>query len=178
MYLISIYFDESSDKKIRNLMNQISKNTGNTTLPDNNVPPHITISAFETNDENAAIQCLRKCCKHLRTGELQWVSVSTFFPYVIYLSPVLNEYLFDMSKIIYDNFTSLDNILLNKYYQPYNWQPHTTVGRKLSENEMLLAFETLQKHFTPFKGTVTKIGLARTNPHRDIAVFELNKTYE
>lgn len=173
MYLISIYFDELCDKKIRHLMNLVAKNTGNSTLLDDNVPPHITISAFETQDENAAILCLKKCSETLSADELQWVSVSTFFPYVIYLSPVLNEYLFDMSKLIYDNFSSLENVSINKYYQPFQWQPHTTVGRKLTEDEMRIAFETLQKHFVPFSGNVTKIGLAKTNPHKDIAIYEL-----
>lgn len=173
MYLISIYFDEKTDKKIRYFMEQVAKNTGNTTLLDDKVPPHITISAFETNEEDIAITCLKECCDTLKKGDLQWVSVSTFFPYVIYLSPVLNEYLFSLSKTIFDNFSGLDNISINKYYQPFSWQPHTTIGRKLSEDQMQLAFQTLQKHFAPFKGTITKIGLAKTNPHRDIALFDL-----
>ena len=173
MYLISIYFDEKADKTIRYLMEQVAKNTGNTTLLDDKVPPHITISAFETNDEELAITCLKESCDTLRSDDLQWVSVSTFFPYVIYLSPVLNEYLFSLSKTIFDNFSGLDNISINKYYQPFSWQPHTTIGRKLSEDQMQLAFQTLQKHFVPFKGTITKIGLAKTNPHRDIALFDL-----
>lgn len=173
MYLISIYFDEKTDKKIRYLMDRIAKNTGNATLLDNKVPPHITISAFETKDETMAITCLQKCCEKLSKGDLQWTSVSTFLPYVIYLSPVLNEYLFDISKTVFDEFSTIESISINKYYQPFSWQPHTTVGRKLSEEEMQLAFKTLQKHFVPFQGTVTKIGLAKTNPHRDISVFEL-----
>ena len=173
MYLVSIYLDKKTDKKIRYLMGQIAKNTGNTTLLDDNVPPHITISAFETKDETMAITCLQKCCEKISKGELQWTSVSTFLPYVIYLSPVLNEYLFDISKIIYDEFSTMKSISINKYYKPFSWQPHTTVGRKLSKEEMRIAFETLQKQFGPFSGTVTKIGLAKTNPHRDIAVFEL-----
>ena len=111
--------------------------------------------------------------KSIKKDELQWVSVSTFFPYVIYLSPVLNEYLHTISNTVFDNFSGLNDILINKYYQPFSWQPHTTVGRKLSEKEMQIAFQTLQKHFSPFTGTVTKIGLAKTNPHRDIIIFDL-----
>lgn len=172
MYLISIYFDEKTDKKIRYLMGQIAKNTGNTTLPDDNVPPHVTVSAFEAKEEDTAIRILEKCAATLSHGEIQWTSVATFFPYVIYLSPLFNEYLFNISKTIYDAFSKTD-VSINKFYKPFNWQPHTTVGRKLSEDEMRIAFETLQKQFGPFSGTVTKIGLARTNPHRDIAVFEL-----
>lgn len=173
MYLISIYFDEKTDKKIRYLMEQIAKNTGNTTLLDDNVPPHITVSSLETKDENAAIRLLEECASTLSQNDIQWTSVATFFPYVIYLSPLLNEYLLNMSKTVYDTFSKMDNISINKYYQPFSWQPHTTVGRKLSEKEMRIAFETLQKHFVPFSGTVTKIGLARTNPHTDIMIFEL-----
>ena len=175
MYLISIYFDETTDKKIRGLMKQIAKNTGNTSMLDDNVPPHITISAFETNEEDEAVSCLEKCIDALSQGKVQWVTVSTFFPYVIYLAPLLNEYLFDMSNIVYENFSKLNNFSINKFYKPFSWQPHTTIGRKLSEKEMRTAFETLQKQFAPFSGTITKIGLARTNPHRDIAVFELTE---
>lgn len=173
MYLISIYFDESCDKRIRNLINQVAKNTGNSSMTDDCVPPHITISAFETKDEATALSCLKKCANVLTSNEIQWVSVSTFFPYVIYLTPLLNEYLFDMSKTIYNLFSQIDDIQINKFYKPFSWQPHTTIGRKLSEKEMQIAFETMQKQFSPFKGYVTKIGLASTNPHRDIAVFEL-----
>ena len=175
MYLISIYFDETTDTKIRGLMKQIAKNTGNTSMLDDNVPPHITISAFETNEEDEAVSCLEKCIDALSQGKVQWVTVSTFFPYVIYLAPLLNEYLFDMINIVYENFSKLNNFSINKFYKPFSWQPHTTIGRKLSEKEMRTAFETLQKQFAPFSGTVTKIGLARTNPHRDIAVFELTE---
>ena len=173
MYLISIYFDEKTDKKIRHIMEQIAKNTGNTTLSDDHVPPHITLSAFETKDEAEAIHILETCAGSLSQGNVQWISVATFLPYVIYLAPLLDEYLFHMSKTIHDAFSKTDGISINKFYKPFSWQPHTTVGRKLSPDEMRTAFETLQKQFGPFKGTVTKIGLARTNPHRDIAVFEL-----
>ena len=173
MYLISIYFDEKTDKKIRHIMEQIAKNTGNTTLSDDHVPPHITLSAFETKDEAEAIHILETCAGALSQGNVQWISVATFLPYVIYLAPLLDEYLFHMIKTIHDAFSKKDGISINKFYKPFSWQPHTTVGRKLSPDEMRTAFETLQKQFGPFEGTVTKIGLARTNPHRDIAVFEL-----
>ncbi len=45
----------------------------------------------------------------------------------------------------------------------------------VSPNITVSAFETMQKQFDVFSGTVTKIGLAKTNPHRDIAVFELKQ---
>lgn len=175
MYLVSIYFDDNTDKKIRNYIKQIAKNTGNNYMIDDNVPPHITVSAFETNTEDEAICRLEKCADEISRGNIQWISVGTFLPYVIYLTPLLNEYLFQLSKTIYDTFSDMENISINKFYRPFSWQPHTTIGRKLSEEEMRISFETMQKQFGVFSGTVTKIGLARTNPHRDIAVYELKK---
>jgi hypothetical protein len=38
---------------------------------------------------------------------------------------------------------------------------------------MKTAFEVLQDSFGMFEGEVVKIGLARPNPHRDIATWEL-----
>ena len=49
MYLISLYFDEKTEKHIRRFIKQVAKRTGNTYMIDGNVPPHITIAAFETN---------------------------------------------------------------------------------------------------------------------------------
>ena len=173
MYLISIYFDEKTDKKIRYLMEQIAKNTKNNTLLEDHVPPHITLLAFETNNEEEAVLTLKKCAEKLSQIDIQWVSVSTFLPYVIYLAPLLDENLFHMSKTVFDTFSKMSNISINKYYKPFQWMPHTTVGRKLNPKEMQIAFETLQKQFGVFSGTVKKIGLAKTNPHRDIIVLDL-----
>jgi len=39
---------------------------------------------------------------------------------------------------------------------------------------MSIAFEVMQESFGMFKGEVVKIGLAKPNPHRDIATWVLN----
>ena len=48
MYLISAYFDEHVTKGLQRLIDNIAKETGNTYMIENNVPPHLTISSFET----------------------------------------------------------------------------------------------------------------------------------
>ena len=69
----------------------------------------------------------------------------------------------------------LPETIVSPYYQPFSWLPHITLAKQLSEEQMLLTFETLQKRFTSFEGTVTKMGMARTNPHRDLKVWELGE---
>ena len=43
MYLISVYFDDKTDRRIRNWMEQAAKRSGNSYMIDAKVPPHITI---------------------------------------------------------------------------------------------------------------------------------------
>ena len=173
MYLLSIYFDEKTNKIIQRYINQVAEKTGNRFMTEGSVPPHITISAFETQDEKSAIEELDSLVKELRKGNLTWASVGQFFPYVIYIAPVLNEYLQGLSKQMYDNLSALDGIFISPYYQPFQWLPHTTIAKKLSKEEMQIAFEVLQNSFGMFEGEVVKIGLAKPNPHRDIATWEL-----
>lgn len=173
MYLVSIYFDEKTSKKIQQYINKVAECTGNTFMLDGNVPPHITISAFETQDEAAAIETLERAVARLRQGTLEWVSVGEFFPYVIFLIPILNEYLHEMSVIVNDELSNTNGIKISPYYRPFQWLPHTTIAKKLSKEEMRIAFEVLQESFAMFEGEVVKIGLAKPNPHRDIAMWEL-----
>ena len=74
MYLISIYFDEVTEKRIRSYMRQIGKATGNVLMLDGNVPPHITIAGFHAESENTAREIF------LRRKEL-----SLFIGYLIVL---------------------------------------------------------------------------------------------
>lgn len=174
MYLVSIYFDEKANKQIQRYINQVAEKTGNTFMIDGKVPPHITVSAFETQNESEAIALLEEVVKQLGKGQLTWVAVGQLFPYVIYTAPVLNEYLHEMAVKIYHALSQVDDIKISQYYQPFQWLPHTTVGKTLSKEQMRVAFEVMQNSFQVFSGGVVRIGLAKPNPHRDIKSWELN----
>lgn len=175
MYLISAYFDDETTFKIQQYINQIAKKAGNTFMLDSHVPPHITLSSFETRQEEQIISLLKQNVKDIRQGKVQWTSVSAFLPYVIFLSPVLNQYLHNLSEQIYSCIRQAEDIRIRPCYQPFSWMPHTTVGKKLSKAEMQAAFQVLQHQFGPFSGYVTKIGLAKTNPYTNLTVFELKE---
>lgn len=173
MYLVSLYFDEKSDARIRQYINAVAKRTNNTYMTDGNVPPHITISAFETKQEKGAIEKLDEVLKNVRSGKVQWASVGAFFPNVIYISPVLNEYLYQLSVLVYDALDGMEDTIIRKCYQPFCWLPHTTIGKKMSAEEMKTAFAVLQESFGRFSGEGIRIGLAKTNPYEDIVTWEL-----
>ena len=175
MYLVSIYFDDKTNKVIQNYINKVADKTGNTFMTDGKVPPHITISAFETKQEQKVIEALKEAMVEMTSGQLEWASVGTFFPYVIYLAPVLNEYLYALSQNLYDCLKGIEDTITSPYYRPFQWLPHTTIGKQLCKEEMRTAFEVLQNDFAMFSGTATRIGLAKTSPYMEIISWELKK---
>lgn len=176
MYLISIYFDEISEKRISGYMKQIAKATGNAAMLDGNVPPHITIAAFQAESDSVARQIFIHGANNLNSGSLQWVSIGTFLPGVIYITPVLNKYLHELSVIYGKEIEGIQSVTADYRYKPYSWLPHTTLAKQLSTEQLSKAFWVMQNYFAPFEGRVTKIGLAKTNPYVDLEVIMLGKT--
>ncbi len=175
MYLVSIYFDDKTNRQMQAYINAVAQATGNDFMVAGNVPPHITISAFETSKPEKVILDLTECFLGMQSGTVQWASIGVFLPYVIYAAPVLNKYLHGMSKKIYRCLDGLEEVSVSNYYRPLQWMPHTTIGKKLSKEEMQIAFEVLQNQFGRFQGQVVCVGLARTNPYEDVLVCDLER---
>lgn len=173
MYLVSIYFDENTNKTIQRYIDQVAEKSGNTFMLDGNVPPHITISAFETKHPDIVTEKLQEAVQEMQRGMIQWAGVGVFFPYVLYLSPVLSEYLHRLIEKIYESLKEIEETKISPYYRPFQWMPHTTIGKKLEKEELLAGFAVLQKSFSMFQGNVVRIGLAKTNPYQEVKTWEL-----
>lgn len=173
MYLISVYFDKKTNDRIESYIRQVAKRSGNTFMTEKNVPPHLTISAFETRNEKKIIALLEEKKSSFQSGELTWCSVGTFFPHVIYAAPVLNLYLQDLSEKVYEMLCEIDGMKIHGCYRPMQWFPHTTLGKKLSKEEMIAAFRVMQEQFGMFSGQAVRIGLARTNPYEELWEFQM-----
>lgn len=173
MYLVSIYFDEKTEKRIRGYIERIAEKTGNGFMVDNHVPPHITVAAIETKRRDLVMQGLEQMDR--KAGNIQFVSVGSFVPQVLYLEPVLNQYLHELSEKVAAAVDGIPETILSPYYKPFGWLPHCTLGKQLTKQQMMDAFAVMQSSFAPFEGKVTRIGLATTNPHRDIKVWELGE---
>jgi len=173
MYLISIYFDESTEKKLRSYIKKVAKATSNTFMLDNHVPPHITVAAVETKQEEMLISKMEELTKKLTCGEIKIVSVGSFASKVIYVQPVLNEYLHNLAEETSKALEQMEETIPSPYYQPFSWLPHCTIAKQLSKEQMQQAFAVLQNEFVPMDAKVTRIGIAKTNPHRDIRIWKL-----
>ena len=173
MYLVSLYFDNKSAVKIQGFINKVAAKSGNNFMTYNNVPPHITIASFQTNEEDKVIEILDKRSKDIDRGMITWASIGIFKSSVVFLAPVLNEYLHNLSVSIYEGISLIENIYINEHYLPFNWMPHTTIAKKLTKEELMLAVQELEKNFTIFSGMVTRIELSKTNPYEEIITWNL-----
>lgn len=172
MYLVSVYFDKKTEHRIQSYINDVAYVCGNSFMIDNQVPPHMTVLAFETREEDSVTEVLDTAISNMKQNKIEWVTVGAF-PTVIFIQPVLNEYLHSLSSSIYESIVNVPDTMLSKYYKPYSWLPHATIAKQLSEEEMRKAFEVLQKSFGAFQGEIVRIELAKKNPYRVIASWEL-----
>ena len=173
MYLVSVYFDEKANSILNRYIKAIAEKTGNTFMTDHHVPPHITISAIEARSEEVLREPFMSLQGKIKAGNIQFVSVGQLLPYVFYATPVLNEYLMEVSNQIYQSVQGIPETTISRYCQPGNWLPHVTLGKTLTREQMQEAFRMMQEHFQPFEATVTEIGLAKVNPHEDVIRLNL-----
>lgn len=175
MYLISIYFDVKTEQMLQSYINQVSKGTGNTFMLDGNIPPHITLCGFQAKDETKVIEVFEEFVDKLKMGQIYFASLGVFKGQVIYVQPILNEYLNKLCDQIYNTYKDIQDISFSPYYMPNNWIPHMSIGKHLNEEQLVEAFRLLVKQFMPMEAMVTRIGIAKTNPHRDIKIYELKE---
>lgn len=176
MYLISAYFDSTTTKQLKRIIDTLAVQTGNDYMTENEVPPHLTISSFETRNPKNLKEAFFKL-ENEAAVPVRIISAGVFLPYVMYVAPVLNIELQHLSQRIYDVFSEREDVTINKCYRPYSWFPHITLGKKLDEQQMRTAFEVVQRHFAPLKGEIVRLGMAKTNPHMDLCEIQL-QAYE
>lgn len=82
MYLISVYFDHKTNHTLQNYINRIAAKTGNTFMTDNQVPPHMTISAIEAKSADILKPGFNSLRGKIKQGMVSFVSVGELLPHV------------------------------------------------------------------------------------------------
>lgn len=176
-YLVSLYFDDKTNQQILRHMVAVAEATGNDYMLEHKVPPHITISSFEVDEKvnsdvvRQLVQNFNEIFQNRSAGVVQWVGTGAFMTSTLYLTPVLNQYLQKRMEDVYAIVSADKNIRVSKYYQPFQWLPHTTIGKKLDEMQLAKAFEIVQSDFRVITGRVIRIGLAKASPYEDISTW-------
>ncbi len=171
-YLISLYFDEQTNQWLSHLMKRISKKTGNDYMLAHQIPPHLTVAMLKSNDSTALSEKLRDFATSLSSENLTIASVGIFRTSVVFLQPVLNTYLSQLSLSIHHTFSKEQAD--NSRCVPYQWIPHISLAKHLSPQQQLDAISILQSEHFPKQLKVCNIGLSKTNPYEDIMVISLS----
>lgn len=172
MYLITLYFDEKTSKELHKWIASVAEKTGNEFMTENQVPPHMTLGAFEAPDEEMAGRLFQEM-SFPAAGEVQLVSVGSFMPQVLYVSAVYSEYLHELSRRVDSILTREEAVQIRASYRPFSWFPHVTIGKQMTTEALAQAFAVMQKSFHVIKGKVVRVGLSRTNPYQDLGTREL-----
>lgn len=175
MYLISAYFDQNSNKTLQRYINTIARETGNDFMTSHHVPPHMTLLSVEARSVEELILPFESLRDRVNRGDVQFVTIGQLLPYVMYASPVLNKYLYQLQTSVFEVVKDLPKTSISRFYQPYSWLPHVTLGKTLDQKQMREAFCCMQEQFSPFSSTVVEIGLAKVNPHEDVVRFQLQE---
>lgn len=166
MYLISLYFDQQTNERIQYYIEKAAKASGNYYVPEHNIPAHLTISMLQSKNVNELVEIFQK--QTFDGGKLSFVSTGTFRTNTIFLQPVCNAYLYELIARMEQSFSGKH--ATESRYRLHHWIPHITIAKRLSAEGQRKVFDMLQKEFHPFEGKVEKIGLAKTNPYKDIIV--------
>lgn len=172
MYLISLYFDSQSEDILQKHILRVAAKTGNTYMQEHKIPPHLTIGVCRSSLEEELVPALDECAGTWRAGPVDWVAVGSFKPHVLFLAPVLNQYLHGLCMSVNAVTERLGDRGEEDRYRPFGWMPHTAIARTLTEKQMLAGFHVLQTNFSPFSGKGIKIGLARSNPYQNIKIWD------
>ena len=119
MYLVSLYFDESSEKRLSKLIGRVAEQTENYFMTEHQVPAHLTLAAFETRDPKdiiSSFECFAASCAGSR---LKIVSPGVLLPYVIYVTPVMNEELLRLHLGVNAFLEGFPDTKVNRFYKRF-----------------------------------------------------------
>lgn len=173
-YAVTLEFDKESRDKIQEMIDEIAAATGRDYMKKAGIPPHVTVSMVVSDDEESVLSDMEDISKTLKSGNVVFTNIGVFNPQVIYLGPVVNEYLQETCKLVNGRLLKHAEAGNNGYYLPNQWVPHSALAVELDAETLKEAFAIVQAKFIPFAATAERIILARAFPYEEIGSWKLN----
>ena len=155
------------------MIDEVARETGCEFMVHSKIPPHVTVCALVSDDEKALLLEMEKIAGSLEKSFVWFANIGVFNPYVIYLGPVMNEFLMNTCRTVNERLLKYAQVGNRGRYLPYQWVPHAAVAVKLTPEALEKAFSLVQKKFTAFGATAQRIVFARGEPYQEIKAWEL-----
>lgn len=172
-YAVTLEFDTESRDKIQWMIDEVAKVTGCDYMKRSNIPPHVTVSALVSDNESALLSEMESIVASISKDSVWFVNIGVFNPFVIYLGPVMNEFLQNTCRTVNDRLLKYAEVGNRGRYLPNQWVPHAAIAVKLTPDALKEAFAIVQEKFTAFGATADRIVLARAEPYEELRSWEL-----
>ncbi len=172
-YALTLYFDKDTESYFNSIISSIANSGASSYMVDTNIPPHITIADFYTEEVNIIVSEVDNNITNFTTGDVIWVSLGSFVPNVLFAAPVMNEYLLNACTNINRLVKPFAHHCGYGQYLPLQWVPHTTLASHLDNDSLIQAFNIATQNFTAVKGKCNRLTLAQCNPFIEIKTWDL-----
>ena len=172
-YAVTLEFDRETENKIQELIDEVAKVTGCDYMKQSKVPPHVTVSALVSDDEESLLLEMEKIAETMNKEFLWFANIGVFNPFVIYLGPVMNEFLQNTCRTVNERLLQYAEVGNRGRYLPNQWVPHAGIAVKLTPEALKEAFAIVQEKFSAFGATVEKIVLVRAEPYEELRSWNL-----
>lgn len=174
-YAIVLYFDDTTNKVIGNMIERAATLSGNNYMLDIGIPPHVTLGCFFSDDQANLHERVESFAKGVAPFEVTFHSIGAFEPYVLFASPVKDERLTRLNALLHESLLNRYEPAENANYLPDRWMPHCSLAVRLDEEQFAKAKAIESEIDLPFTALVTKIALAKCNPYNEIAIWKINE---
>ena len=172
-YAVTLEFDTETENKIQELIDEVARATGCDYMKQSKIPPHITVSALVSDNEEALLLEMESIAETMKKDFVWFANIGVFNPLVIYLGPVMNEFLQNTCRTVNDRLLKYAEVGNRGQYLPNQWVPHAAIAVKLTPDALKEAFSIVQEKFSAFGATAEKIVLAKAEPYEELRAWEL-----
>ena len=172
-YAVTLEFDEETENKIQELIDEVAKVTRCDYMKQSKIPPHVTVSALVSDNEEALLSEMESISETIRKDFVCFANIGVFNPLVIYIGPVMNEFVYSTCKTVNERLLKYADVGNRGRYLPNQWVPHAAIAVKLTPEALKDAFSIVQENFTAFGATAEKIVLARAEPYEELRSWKL-----
>ncbi len=174
-YAVTLEFDKISEKKMQEMIEEVARVTGCDQMIQQKVPPHVTVSALEGDNDEALLAEMEEIAAFMSKHTLRFANIGVFNPLVIYLGPIMNEFLLDTCRTVNERLLKYVEVGNKGNYLPNHWVPHVGIALKLTPDALNEAFDIVREKFTPFDATVERIVLVKAEPYEEMKSWELKE---
>ncbi|MDW7657156.1 MAG: 2'-5' RNA ligase family protein [Bacillota bacterium] len=174
-YAIILSFDQSNDRKLRQMIKALADTSGNETVLLSGLKPHLTLAEFDTDRYETVVLTLSEMAEKILSPIPVKLASAGFFPNnlsVLYLAPIVDEHLLDLHRLINNALEPLCTAF-SPLYREENWVPHCTLALELDQVSFADACTALAESFQTLDTVADQIGLIACCPYCEQAAFPL-----